>query len=129
MYWQIEGLISSGIEDSSFMNLMETDIRASSGHSWNQSMQVQLTIAGNFLPLILKVLPTGEKQSTTFNCFLTLSMKNFQQFSLVSGIPAPLTSFLTWPTILSISSSVNRSGISPDARRLLIRTRKCSSAT
>ena len=55
-------------------------------------MQVQLIIAGNFLPLTLSVLPTGEKQRTTFNCFLTLSMKNFQQFSLVSGIPAPYKS-------------------------------------
>ncbi len=57
-------------------------------------MQVQLIIAGNFLPLTLSVLPTGEKQRTTFNCFLTLSMKNFQQFSLVSGIPAPYKSIV-----------------------------------
>ena len=108
---------------------MATDIRASVGHSWNQSIQVQLTRAGNFLPLTRKVLPTGEKQRITFNCFLTLSIKNFQQFSLVSCNPAPLTSFLTIVTIFSTSSSPNRSGISPEANKLLINTRNFSSAT
>ena len=64
--------------DSSWLrNFEDTDMSASSGHSWNQSMQVQLTTAGNFRPLTLSVLPTGEKQRTTFNCFLTRSMKNF----------------------------------------------------
>lgn len=92
-------------------------------------MQVQLIRAGNFLPLTLKVDPTGEKQSTTFSCLLTLSMKNFQQFSLVSCIPAPLTSFLTIVTTFSTSSSLKRSGISPDASKLLIKTRNLSSAT
>ena len=47
-------------------NFCETDMRASCGHSWNQLMEVQLMMAGNFLPRTLKVLPTGEKQSTTF---------------------------------------------------------------
>ena len=56
-------------------------------------------------------------------------MKNFQQFSLVSCIPAPLTSFLTIVTTFSTSSSLKRSGISPEANKLLIRTRNLSSAT
>ena len=76
----MECLISSWMVASSLMNLIDTDMRASSGHSWNQSMQVQLMMAGNFLPRTLRVLPTGEKHSTTFSCFLTRSMKNFQQF-------------------------------------------------
>ena len=97
--------------------------------SAHQSMQVRLTMAGNFLPRILRVDPTGEKQRTTLSCFLTLSMKNFQQFSRVSGMPAPFTSFLTIPMMFSISSSVNRSGISPEASRLLIKTKNFSSAT
>ena len=37
---------------------MDTDISASCGHSWNQSMQVQLMTAGNFLPRIRSVDPT-----------------------------------------------------------------------
>ena len=64
-------------------------------------MLVQLTSAGNLRPRILKVEPTGEKQRITFNCFLTRSMKNFQQFSRVSEIPALFTSFLTTLTMLS----------------------------
>ena len=84
-------------------------------------MHVQLIRAGNFLPLTLSVLPTGEKQRTTckgqtydsqttnvkmmpfltLSCLLTRSMKNFQQFSLVSCSPAPLTSFLTIVTMFS----------------------------
>lgn len=46
-------------------NLLLTDTRASSGHSWNQSMAVQLTTAGNLLALTRRVEPTGEKQRTT----------------------------------------------------------------
>lgn len=47
-------------------NLLLTDTRASSGHSWNQSMAVQLTTAGNLLARTRRVEPTGEKQSTTW---------------------------------------------------------------
>lgn len=45
----------------SSMNLLLTDSRASCGHSWNQSMAVQLTMAGNFRALTRSVEPTGEK--------------------------------------------------------------------
>lgn len=48
-------------------NLKLTDSRASCGHSWNQSMAVQLTTAGNFLLRSLSLLPTGEKQRTTWS--------------------------------------------------------------
>lgn len=45
----------------SSMNLLLTETRASCGHSWNQSIAVQLTRAGNFRALPLSVWPTGEK--------------------------------------------------------------------
>lgn len=47
-------------------NLLLTDTRASSGHSWNQSMAVQLTTAGNLLARTRRVEPTGEKHRTTW---------------------------------------------------------------
>jgi len=111
------------------MNRLETDIRASSGHSWNQSMDVQLTTPGNFLPLTLNVLPTGEKHSTTFSIRRTRSMKNLQQLSRVSSSPWPLTSLRTPLMQFSTSSSGSRSGISPVDRRSLTRTRNFSSVT
>lgn len=49
----------------------------------------------------------------TLSCLRTRSMKNFQQFSLVSISPEPRTSDLTLPMTFSTSSSGNRSGISP----------------
>lgn len=42
-----------------------TDSRASRGHSWNQSMATQLTMAGNLLLRTRSLLPTGEKHSAT----------------------------------------------------------------
>ena len=42
-----------------------TEMSASSGHSWNQSMDVQLVTAGNFRLRTRRVEPTGEKHSTT----------------------------------------------------------------
>jgi hypothetical protein len=53
---------------TSCRNLPETDIKASWGHSWNQSITVPLTMAGNLRDLIRRVDPTGEKHSTIFNC-------------------------------------------------------------
>lgn len=72
-------------------NLTETETRASCGHSWNQLMAVLLVMAGNLRERTRSVEPTGEKQSTTFSWRRTRSMKNFQQFSRVSSIPAPFT--------------------------------------
>lgn len=50
---------------TSEMNRLETDRRASCGHSWNQLMAVQLTMEGNLRARTRNVAPTGEKQSTT----------------------------------------------------------------
>uniref|UniRef100_A0A1B0BD91 Uncharacterized protein n=1 Tax=Glossina palpalis gambiensis TaxID=67801 RepID=A0A1B0BD91_9MUSC len=83
-------------------------------------------MAGNFLARIRNVEPTGEKHKTIFNCLRTRSIKNFQQFSRESTRPAPLTSLRTPAMIFSISSSGNRSGISPVDSISLIRTRKSS---
>ena len=47
-------------------NLELTEMRASSGHSWDQSMLVQFTMAGNFRARTRRVEPTGEKHSTTW---------------------------------------------------------------
>lgn len=49
----------------------------------------------------------------TLSCSWTLAKKNAQQFSLESTMPIPRTSLRTPETILSVSSSLNRSGISP----------------
>lgn len=43
-----------------------TDTSASSGHSWNQLMAVQLTTAGNFLARTRRTEPTGEKHRITW---------------------------------------------------------------
>ena len=53
------------MRSTSDRNLELTEMRASSGHSWNQSILVQLTMAGNLRALTLSVVPTGEKHSTT----------------------------------------------------------------
>lgn len=49
----------------SSMNLLLTDTKASCGHSWNQSIAVQLVTAGNLRLLTRSVEPTGEKHRTT----------------------------------------------------------------
>lgn len=49
----------------------------------------------------------------TFSCSRTRAKKNFQQFSLESTMPRPWTSLRIPEIILSTSSSLNRSGISP----------------
>jgi hypothetical protein len=69
---------------------LETLKRASYGHSWNQSMTVQLTKAGNYLTLLL-ISPTGEKQRAMCKFFLIASTNQFQQLSRVSNLPSALT--------------------------------------
>lgn len=59
-------LTVSSSDSACSRNRYDTERRASSGHSWNQSMLVQLTMAGNFRDRTLRVDPTGEKQSTTW---------------------------------------------------------------
>ena len=64
---QIEAMTSNKAYKLKFTrkNVRLTDLSASSGHSWNQSICVQLTTAGNLRPRTRNVEPTGEKQSTT----------------------------------------------------------------
>lgn len=54
----------TSIPSISSMNLLLTETRASCGQAWNQSIAVQLTMAGNFRALTRSVWPTGEKQKT-----------------------------------------------------------------
>lgn len=65
----------------------------------------------------------------TLSCLRTLSIKNDQQFSLVSCMPAPFTSLRIPLMTFSSSSSANNSGISPEASKSLITTRNLSSGT
>ena len=57
------------------MNKNKKPIRASFGQGWNQSIDVELIIPGNFLERILMASPTGEKHNITFKFFLILSKK------------------------------------------------------
>jgi hypothetical protein len=116
MNFSIPDLISGLYISTSARNLEATDRRASSGHGWNQSITEQLIRAGNFLALFLSDSP-GEKQSAMWRFLLTLSMKNFQQLSLLSTIPSDLTAGRMLFTIPSTSSAANRSAISPDESR------------
>lgn len=116
---------SLGISMSS-RNFYATDRSASSGQGWNQSITVQLMMAGNFLALPLKPSPTGEKQSDICKFLRTRSRKNLTQLSLLSGMPSPLTAALTLFTIPSQSSSLKRSEISPDESKSLRETRNRS---
>lgn len=49
----------------------------------------------------------------TLSCLLIRSMKKLQQLSRLSMSPNPLSSIRIDATIISTSSSLNRSGISP----------------
>ena len=57
--------VLTSIFSTSWRNLKLTDSSASCGHSWNQSIAVQFTTAGNFLLRTLSLLPTGEKHRAT----------------------------------------------------------------
>ncbi len=106
-------------------NDLATLYNASAGHGWNQSMTVQLTKAGNYLALLL-ISPTGEKHIDICKFFLILSTNQFQQFSLVSGLPSPLTFPLTLFIIASFSSNVYKSAISPEDNKSFIYTKNLS---
>ena len=83
-------------------------------------MTVQLTNAGNYLALLLKESPTGEKQRAICKFCLTLSMKKFQQLSLESTLPSAFTLGLTLLMMTSFSSDVYNSATSPDDNKSLI---------
>lgn len=118
--------MSSEAISTSDKNFFATSNSASSGQGWNQSITVQLIIAGNLVALYLKRSPTGEKQRDICKFLFTLSMKNFQQLSFESKIPSPLTAGLIAFTIESTSSKGNKSGISPEDNRSLIKTKNLS---
>ena len=83
------------ISSKSFLSCsLATDVRASSGQGWNQSITVLLIIEGNFLALFLKFSP-GEKHKHTCKFFLTLPMKKFQTSCIVSFLVAALHAALT----------------------------------
>ena len=73
MFTAIFSLNSSVSSSAYCRNLLATSIKASLGQGWNQSMDVELIIPGNFLALILIRSPTGEKHKTILSDFLILS--------------------------------------------------------
>lgn len=94
------------------------ELKASSGHSKNQSTVQQLTIAGYILIVCLKVSPIWEKHKTMWRYFDTLSLKT----SMKGWSPHyPMIS-----TISPLSSAVNRLGTSPLLSRLLMSSMKYS---
>lgn len=120
---------SSRPSSTSPRNLLDTDLSASSGHFWNQSMVVQFTSPGNLRALTLRFSPTGLKHSETCRFFLIRVKKNLYTLSL-SGFPpgfSALNGLVNAATILSISSSGNRPLISPLDKRSLIYTMNFSS--
>ena len=83
---------ASAISSKSFLSCsLATEVKASSGQGWNQSITVLLIIEGNFLALFLRFSP-GEKQRHTCKFFLILPMKKFQTSCIVE---APLQAGLT----------------------------------
>lgn len=115
-------LISSRPSSTSPRNLFDTDLSASKGHFWNQSIVVQFTNPGNLRAFTLRFSPTGLKHNDTCRLRLILVKKNFYTLSLSGFAPgfSFLNGFVRAATILSISSSGKRPLISPLARRSLI---------
>lgn len=64
--------------------------------------------------------PSSHSHCLTFSCRRTRSMKNFQQVSLESTRPWPLTSLLMLLMMFSTSSSGKRSGISPKRKGYIL---------
>lgn len=58
-------LTSSEPSSKGSKNLEATSIKASFGHLWNQSITTLLIKAGNYLALLLKSSPFGEKHKHT----------------------------------------------------------------
>mmetsp|Transcript_31700 Transcript_31700/g.46427 ORF Transcript_31700/g.46427 Transcript_31700/m.46427 type:complete len:246 (-) Transcript_31700:88-825(-) len=110
-------------------NRWATEISASLGHSWNQSMAVQLISPGNLRARVRRVSPTGLMASTTCRFARTRSMKNSIMLSRASGTPAALATLRSEVNIASNSSGANRSGMTPVDRMSFTHTRKRSSST
>ena len=105
----------------------ETPRSAFSGHGWNQSITVELIIARKRCARVRNCSPTGEHVNTMCRFVRTLSMKNFQTASRESGKPAAFASPRTALMMSSTSSGGNRSGISPEDSRSLMKTMNFSS--
>lgn len=75
----MESNVLTDNSSTSCKNLEDTEFKASTGHSWNQSIHVQLVTAGNFRLLTLNVDPTGEKHNTTYNYIYKNNVLNFFQ--------------------------------------------------
>mmetsp|Transcript_30011 Transcript_30011/g.77201 ORF Transcript_30011/g.77201 Transcript_30011/m.77201 type:complete len:298 (-) Transcript_30011:327-1220(-) len=118
---------SSGIGMSA-RNRFPTSVKASRGHGWNSSTTMHEISAGNFRPRIRKASPTGEWHSTKCRFFRTRSRKNWNNASRSSGTPAAFARLRIAPKWLSYSSRAKRSGMLPEARKSLRKTRKRSSA-
>jgi len=114
-----DALISSLPNSTLSKNYFATLNKASYGQGKNQSMTVQFTKAGNYLALLL-ISPTGEKHILICKFFFIASINQFQQLSLVSGLPSPFTFPLTAFIITSFSSKVYNSAISPDDNKSFI---------
>lgn len=74
---------------------------------------MSLNKAGIMLHFDRMWLNVTERMFQTLSCLRILSIKKLQQLSLVSMSPNPLSSIRIDVTIISTSSSLNRSGISP----------------
>mmetsp|Transcript_17097 Transcript_17097/g.28225 ORF Transcript_17097/g.28225 Transcript_17097/m.28225 type:complete len:371 (+) Transcript_17097:561-1673(+) len=97
---------------SSFMspstNRCATAMRASLLHSWNQSITVQLIIAGKRRARTRNLSPTGLKHKRTCKLRRTLLRKKSQQLSRVSTMPTCFASDRTLPAMESRSSGAKR---------------------
>lgn len=80
------------------------------GHSFRTTFRCKMPVKEERQTLLSS---WAVSQRLTLSCLRTRSMKNFQQFSLISVNPDARTSDLTLPMMFSTSSSGNRSGISP----------------
>ena len=109
-------------------NLRETEMSASSGHGWNQSMTTQLTSAGKRRVRTLIGSPMGLMHMITCKLSRTELMKQSQQLSRVSGRPLRLTIGRTLLMMSSMSSAGKRPGMLPDESKSFMNTRKRSSA-
>lgn len=109
----------------------KTDNNEYSQFTWNQSIVQQLTIAGNFLILFLKLSPMGLIVKTTCNCSLTICTKKLNNATGLPSVCIDLSRCLSNCRIFShnsaFSSPVNKFGTSPEFNKLLISSRNDSS--
>ena len=119
---------SSEPRSTSARNFFDTELSASSGHGWNQSMTTQLTSAGKRRVRTLIGSPMGLKHRITCRLSRTVLMNASQQLSRVSGRPARLTTGRMLLMMSSMSSAGKRPGMLPDESKSFMNTRKRSSA-